>query len=184
MVTNRRKIDNDGQEFFPTPEWCTKSLLNYERFSGKVVDGCCGDGAMAKVISDYGYTVIASDLYDRGYGEQRDIFDYEYPIDNFVTNPPYNIASEILEHALKITENKVCLLLRTAFLESVGRYNKFFKEHPPTRVYVFSERITMYPNGVKTKGSGTTCYSWFVWDKNDTSHKSTLLWIEPGFKEK
>jgi hypothetical protein len=36
---------------------------------------------------------------------------------------------------------------------------------PPARVGVFSERITFYPKGIEVKGSGTTVYAWFVWDK-------------------
>jgi hypothetical protein len=36
-------------------------------------------------------------------------------------------------------------------------------DNPPSRLWVFSERITFYPAGVKPKGGGTTAYAWFVW---------------------
>jgi hypothetical protein len=52
---------------------------------------------------------------------------------------------------------------------------------PPARVWVFSERITFYPKGVEMKGSGTTAYAWFVWDK-DAASGTELKWFKPGYK--
>ena len=54
---------------------------------------------------------------------------------------------------------------------------------PPSRVWVFSERITFYPKGVVTAGSGTTAYAWFVWDKAH-SGPTELAWLKPGYKAK
>jgi len=66
--------------------------------------------------------------------------------------------------------------------------NDFLKESifartPPSRVWVFSERITFYPSGVEPKGSGTTAYAWFVWDK-DAPGRTELKWFKPGYKAK
>jgi hypothetical protein len=58
-----------------------------------------------------------------------------------------------------------------------------FARTPPSRVWVFSERITFYPKGVDPKGNGTTAYAWFVWDK-DASGATELKWFEPGYKAK
>jgi hypothetical protein len=33
-------------------------------------------------------------------------------------------------------------------------------------IWVFSERIAFYPTGVTVKGTGTTAYAWFLWDKD------------------
>jgi hypothetical protein len=46
---------------------------------------------------------------------------------------------------------------------------------------VFSERITFYPSGIEPKGSGTTAYAWFVWDK-DAAGRTELKWFKPGYK--
>ena len=54
---------------------------------------------------------------------------------------------------------------------------------PPSRVGVFSERITFYPSGVEPKGSGTIAYAWFVWDK-DAQGPTELKWFDPGYKAK
>ncbi len=52
-----------------------------------------------------------------------------------------------------------------------------------SRVWVFSERITFYPVGVEVKGTGTTAYAWFVWDK-DAPSQTELRWLEPGYKKR
>ena len=74
------------------------------------------------------------------------------------------------------------LLLRLAFLESANRANTIFHKNPPSRVWVFSERITFYPKGVKRAGSGTTAYAWYVWDK-DHIGPTELAWLKPGYKK-
>lgn len=184
-ITNRRKVEDNGPDFYPTPAWGTLALLKYETFEGNILEPCCGEGDMSRVLEAQGYDVTSSDLYDRGYGKQQDFFEVMDTYDNVVTNPPFNIAEDILEHALKITNNKVCLLVRTAFLESRGRYNKFYKSNPPARVWVFSERLSMYPKGYEVKGGGTTSYSWMVWDKTSIVPPlfgTKLNWIEPGLK--
>lgn len=182
-VSNRRVVDLEGADFYPTPAWGTKALIMYESFEGTILEPCCGDGAMAEVLKATGCAVVASDLHDRGYGSQADFFDRKDPCANIVTNPPYNVAGDILEHALRLAQNKVCILVRAAFLESVGRFHRFYSSVPPSRVYMFSERLSMYPAGQPVKGGGTTSYSWLVWDLSCFAGTTELRWIEPGLKK-
>jgi hypothetical protein len=104
------------------------------------------------------------------------------PFPNVVTNPPFNLAEDILAHALGLAERKVCMLLRTAFLEGRRRFETIYKSTPPSRLIVFSQRLSMYPAGSVVEGGGTTSYSWFVWDKSDESRETRVTWIEPGMK--
>jgi hypothetical protein len=184
MVSNRRIIDITGPDFYPTPEWATRALLSKVTFNGRLLEPCCGDGAMAEVLTEAGYVVEASDIIDRGYGSICDFMDIKGPRDNIITNPPFKIAAKLLDHALNIAKKKVCFLLRTAFLESQTRYFTFYKDRPPSNVLVFSERLSMYPKGYTVRGGGTTSYSWFVWDNDDSSGETKIKWIEPGFKSK
>jgi hypothetical protein len=58
-------------DFYLTPAHCTKAVLSAFSFlfvRGTVWEPACGDGAIARVITDLNGTVIATDLYDRGYG--------------------------------------------------------------------------------------------------------------------
>lgn len=180
-ISNRRYVDLEGADYYPTPVWGTKALIKYETFTGNILEPCCGDGAMAEVLKETGCDVIASDIYDRGYGNQADFLMITEQYDNIVTNPPYNIAGDILEHALSLAQQKTCILVRTSFLESISRFNRFYSTNPPSRVYMFSERLSLYPAGQPVKGGGTTSYSWLVWDKS-SSGKTELHWIEPGLK--
>lgn len=189
MVTNRRLVENEGPDFYPTPKWATYALLLKEHFIGNVLEPCCGEGDISEMIKKYfpELNVISSDLYDRGYGAIKDIFDYKTEkFVNIITNPPFNIANQIVEHVLdnQLATQKMALLLRTAFLEGQYRYDNIFKRHAPSRVHVFSERLSMYPKGQPVKGGGTTSYAWFVWDFPDNKQTTTTIhWIEPGFKK-
>jgi hypothetical protein len=100
-----------------------------------------------------------------------------------VTNPPYNRAEGFVRSGVKLSNRKFALLLRLAFLEGANRANTIFAKIPPARVWVFSERITFYPSGVEPKGSGTTAYAWFVWDKVAPGG-TELKWFKPGYKAK
>ena len=182
MVSNRRLVDEGGPDFYPTPAWGTKALLRYVSFDGSILEPCCGTGDMADVLKAAGHNVVASDLHDRGYGAVRDFFEVHERFPNIVTNPPFNIAEDILAHALTLADSKVCLLLRTAFLEGRRRYEGIYRDTPPSRLIVFSQRLSMYPAGAVVDGGGTTSYSWFVWDAADTSRQTKITWIEPGMK--
>ncbi len=179
MATNRRLVPTGGPDYYKTPEWGTQALLDNETFEGKIWEPCCGDGAMSEVLRTSPYHVISSDLYDRGYAPARDFFDMKGLVDNIVTNPPFNIAEKILHHALKITERKVCLLLRVAFLEGKGRWERVYDIKPPTRVLIFSSRLSIYPASQERVSGGTTAYGWFIWDQELPIRATELKWIPP-----
>lgn len=179
--TLKRFADLDGPDFFPTPAWATHALIESEEFVGEIWECACGNGAMSKVLATRG-PVISSDLYDRGFGEGGiDFLEADWCADNIVTNPPFNAAEGFARQGVRLARRKFALLLRLAFLEGANRARTIFAENPPSRVWVFSERITFYPEGVTKQGSGTTAYAWFVWDK-EAADGTELKWLKPGFK--
>lgn len=182
--TTKRSADLDGPDFYPTPRWATFALMDNEKFTGDIWESACGDGAMSEVIAETGHKVDSSDLYDRGFGEVgQDFLATGRRASNIITNPPFNSAEGFVSTGLRVAGSKFALLLRLAFLEGANRANTIFHQHPPSRVWVFSERITFYPKGAKVMGSGTTAYAWFVWDK-DHAGGSELKWFKPGYKAK
>ena len=182
--TTKRNADLKGGDFYPTPAWATHALLRNETFTGNVWECACGDGSMSEVLKDYFSDVYSSDLHDRGYGDSgQDFLTTSKKYDNIITNPPYNSAEGFVRQGVSSSNSKFALLLRLAFLEGANRSNTIFSEMPPSRVWVFSERITFYQTGAKKKGSGTTAYAWFVWDKCHLG-ETELKWIKPGFKKK
>jgi hypothetical protein len=187
VATNRRLAEEDGIDFYPTPAWCVDALCHYEKFEGTILEPACGDGAICKALVDNGvdsFTITASDLYSHGYGASGiDFLEYPIPVDNIITNPPYHIANDFTKTAIRLANKKVALLMRLAFLEGQERYETLFSETPPARVLVFSERITMYKKYAQDKkGSGTTAYAWFIFDKDVKDKSTKIIWIKPGFK--
>jgi len=180
--TMKRFADLNGPDYFPTPRWATFALIDNERFAGDIWECACGDGAMSEVLEETGQPVFSSDLYERGYGEAGiDFLEPPRSAHNIITNPPYNCAESFVRSGVSHSKHKFALLLRLAFLEGANRARTIFSEFPPSRVWVFSERITFYPVGVERKGSGTTAYAWFVWDK-DAPNRTELKWLKPGYK--
>ncbi len=180
--TTKRFADLEGPDFYPTPRWATFALIESERFVGDIWECACGDGAMSEVLAETGNKVISSDLYDRGYGEVgHDYLKTQRRAPNIITNPPYNCAEGFVARGLDTAGKKFALLLRLAFLEGANRANTIFHRKPPSRVWVFSERITFYPKNAVVAGSGTTAYAWFVWDKEHAG-QTELAWFKPGFK--
>lgn len=182
--TMKRTADLGGPDFYPTPAWATHALCEVESFTGTIWEPACGDGAMAEVLRARGHVVEASDLYDRGYGEPGvDFMTAERRVANVVTNPPYNSAEGFIAAALRQAESKVAFLLRLAFLEGASRGAGLFKTNPPSRVHVFSERVTFAPAGVTLSNGGTTAYAWFIWDR-EAEGPTVLSWIPTGLRKR
>jgi hypothetical protein len=182
--TMKRFADLDGPDFYPTPAWATQALIDNEELIGDIWEPACGNGAMSDVLALTGNSVFSSDLYDRGYGEAGvDFLTADRRAANIVTNPPYNSAEGFVRAGIEKAERKFALLLRLAFLEGANRQQTIFKKCPPARVWVFSERITFYPLNAERKGSGTTAYAWFVWDKAAVSGVE-LRWLPTGYKRR
>ena len=181
--TLKRVADVDGPDFYPTPAWATYALIDNENFAGDIWECACGDGAMSSVLEKTGRRVESSDFFDRGFGEVGiDFRNTKRKAKNIITNPPFNAAEEFVHSALGAAERKFALLLRLAFLEGAKRQESIFRNAAPSRVWVFSERITFYPKGVQRKGSGTTAYAWFVWDKDHLGN-TDLKWLPTGYKK-
>lgn len=181
--TTKRNADLEGPDFYPTPKWATYALIDNERFRGDIWECACGDGSMSEVLAETGNKVESSDLYDRGFGEiGHDFLTTKRRRPNIITNPPFHSAEGFVATALEQAQARFALLLRLAFLEGANRANTIFHVRPPSRVWVFSERITFYKKGATVAGSGTTAYAWFVWDK-DYSGPTELRWFKPGYKK-
>ena len=161
------KNDRAENDFYATPDIATLKLLEREKFNGSIWECACGDGAISKVLKDKGYNVYSSDLIDRNYGEETvDFLKTNKIFDNIITNPPFKLSQEFVEHGLKSTRHKVAILNKLSFLEGVKR-KPFFLRTPLKKVYVFSFRIPYLKNGMNgTKRGSVMAFAWFIFDKN------------------
>jgi hypothetical protein len=174
------KQARERDDFHPTPPEATRALLTVEKFHGAIWEPACGDGAISKVLRGYDYKVESTDLIYRGYGAGHTDFllEWEPRAPNIVTNPPFKLATEFIENALKLTTGKVAMLGRLAWLEGVDRHERVFKSQPLARVHVFSKRIAILRNGeaMESGGGGMIAFAWFVWEHGYTG-KPTLGWL-------
>jgi hypothetical protein len=170
-MKKRSLVPRETNDFYKTPYFCTDALLQVEALAPVVWEPACGDGEISEVLKTAGYYVWSTDLFDRGYGIVGQDFlrsGLLLPC-SIVTNPPYKLAVEFVERALSFPNvDKVCMLMRLGWLEGGGRETRLFSKTPPTRVWVCSDRPTLW-NGsddtVRTSG-GAIAYAWYVWERD------------------
>lgn len=161
-----------ANEYYPTPPAATRALLAAEQFDGSIWEPACGEGWMAKELTDAGYFVIATDLIDYGFGQAHmDFLQAERPMaKHIVTNPPYGrgLADRFLRQALAMIEQtggRVAMLLNLSSLCHPNRHESFIRR-PPTVIYALDECIC-YPNGIpneQIRRANKHRYYWGVWD--------------------
>ena len=104
VVTTRAVPRRLPNEFYPTPPEATRALLSVEQFDGDIWEPACGDGRIAKVLTDHGHAVISTDLHAYGHGETGIDFLRERTAraKHIVTNPPYGwgLADRFVRRAL------------------------------------------------------------------------------------
>jgi hypothetical protein len=186
-VMSQRIEALDSPDDFPTPPWATRGLIEYAfddkaALAGMVcLEPACGAGHMAKVLDEYFREVRCSDAFGYGYGPLRDFLTHPYATNScdwVITNPPFRLAEEFVLRALKVARVGVAILARTVFLESVGRYEAIFLEHPPTKFAQFSERVPMLRGRLDKNATTATGYAWFIWEKGKKATPK-LTWIPP-----
>lgn len=165
-IQSRAAHNNNLDPYF-TPREATISLIQLERIPECLWEPAAGDGAISKILLAAGYKVFSSDIEDYGYSDSS-LLDYMASTvlaDGIITNPPYRLALAFARKAISEVRY-VALLLRTNFLESTARL-PFFRETPPSRVWVASRRLPMMHRlgWDGPKAPSNTCHAWFVWDR-------------------
>ena len=180
-ASNHSKGERQSEDFYASDPCAAEWLLKLEELDGDIWECCCGEGHLGKVFESHGHNVKATDLVDRGYGIggvnflSPTITEWHSHI---ATNPPFSIAQEITEKAIEIIPEgkKVCMFLRTLFLEGKAR-RRLFDKYPPIRVWVTSSRIVCAKNGdFKANTGGAQSYAWFVLEKGYKGD-TTLKWF-------
>jgi hypothetical protein len=187
VMAQRNPEDVNAPDDFPTPPWAVRALVEHVIGKDHVKDlSClepaCGRGYMAATLSGYFANVEASDAFDYGYGEVSNFLTCPtWPFDWIITNPPFRLAEEFILRAHEMACVGVAMLVRTSFIESVGRHRRLFKPYPPALVAQFTERVPMIRGRLDGRATTATSYCWIVWRKaetNQTGAKQTLLtWI-------
>jgi len=150
----KNRIKND---FVRTPKEVTELLLKFEDFEGEILEPCCGDGAISKVLMERKFNVKSSDKIDYGFGEKEDLFKTNKKCDNIITNPPFTQQQKVKKHLLFRARKKLVLLWYVKNLgnELETKTSKYLK-----KIYLINEKI----NWKETKLGWL--FAWYVWDKS------------------
>jgi hypothetical protein len=188
-VMAQRTEGKQSLDDFPTPLWATRALIEHVVGWQSVVgltclEPACGRGHMAVALGEYFREVKAYDIFEYGFGTVADFQKAKHPHNSFdwvITNPPFRLAEDFITRSISIAHVGVAMLVRTVFIESVGRYERRFKPIPPTKVAQFTERVAMVKGRIDKKASTATGYAWVVWEKSAQTGTS-LVWIPPTRK--
>jgi hypothetical protein len=136
---------------------------------------------MAEVLREYFRTVTATDVHDYGYGDAvQDFLDEKYEIDAdwVITNPPF--AKKAEQFALKAIEQArvgAAIFAQLRWLETIGRYERLFRDRPPTLIAFFADRVPLHMGKWEPEGSSATAYMWLMWVKGMAPRAP--FWIPP-----
>lgn len=189
-VMQHRSEPHDSLDFFPTPPWATRALCEtlsptFDLKRRRAWEPACGEGHMARPLSEFFELVYASDVHPYGYGGVWDfLFPGDHPsFDWIITNPPFRLAAEFAHRGVDIAGEGVALLVRTAFLEGGGRYATLFARRPPHTILQFAERVPMLKGRVDHEASTATAYCWILWFTKPhapaPADRTAFAWIPP-----
>lgn len=190
-VMQRRSEPHDSLDDFPTPPWATRALcesLPIWNWPHRTADQTAREpaanrGHMVRPLREYFGTVEAADVHD--YGAGFPIADYLFgpdqdKVDWTITNPPFRLAEQFIARALRTSRVGVAMIVRSAFLEGVGRHQRLFSVHRPAAVLQFTERVVMHRGKLAPNGSTATAYCWIVWTCKPIQPTTTEFhWIAP-----
>lgn len=184
---DKNNKEREALDYYATPPQEVTNILNKLGLDLKgknVLDPGCGEGHLLKGVLDYEREAYAfgTDIKDRTgeitnllkerdnvffkYGENYDFLSEDYlfsNVDYVIMNPPYSILIPFIQHSLSISTDGVLMLGRLQALEGIKRYEEIFKDYPPTKVFVYVDRIACYKNGDFTlPPNSIQAYAWFL----------------------
>jgi hypothetical protein len=195
-IMSSRQEPDDSLDYFPTPPWATRALLNdvwahlgTPSYDATVWEPACGEGHIAEVLGEYfgAERVVATDLFDYGYGGHGPDFltgAIGCPTDWIITNPPFgDKAIQFVLRALDLATVGVAMFFRSQWaVEGVERYQQIFKNHAPTLCAFFVERVPLCKGRWDPDGTTATAYCWLVWVKGQ--QPKPPFWIPPDCRKR
>lgn len=197
MSSTGRGSERSPYDWYPTPKWCIRRILDVLTLpGGHWLEPCAGTGNIIDVVQTYRQDVWWSaieirsdplerlesslkpskDEHDFGYVYHRDFLSVAsigpLPLIS-ITNPPFSLAQEFILHSMKLVTHYVVMLLRLNFLGTDERLD-FLLQHPPD-VYVLPNRPQF---DIRKDGTDSTEYAWFVWCVKSPRNSGRLYFLD------
>jgi len=170
-LQGRAPLAERKDDLYETHPAAVRALMKAAELPSFIWEPACGPGAIVRTLREGGHTVWATDLADYGCPLSESGVDFllerqtRVDVEAIVTNPPFKLAGEFVEHALHLCP-RVFMLLRLAFMESERRTG-ILDTGKLARVYVFRNRLPMMHRDGWTgnKVSNATAFAWFEWNR-------------------
>jgi hypothetical protein len=135
---------------------------------------CCnGDGGISKALQGpVAKFTNDIDIYlDADFHHDVSLpWNFPQQCDWVVSNPPFNVASQIIPLAFEYAKVGIAMLLRLSYLEPCMDRDRWLRDHPPSKLIVLP-RISFTGDG---KTDNVTC-AWMVWDKRSTTQEIIVV---------
>jgi hypothetical protein len=188
--TGQHPHSDRGLDCYSTSPVAVEALLRVEDLPFHIWEPAAGHGPIVHTLREAGHRVVASDI-------QHYTFELDFEADflettrapigteAIVTNPPYELATEFVEHALTLCP-RVVMLCRLAFLES-RRRAVILDSGTLAAVHVFIERLPMmHRDGwAGPRASSAIPYAWFVFwrDHQGQAIVDRISWRDSEFPQ-
>lgn len=170
-ASNHSQGQRQPEDFYASPAVVIDELLRgYPELPTTIWEPCCGTGNLSERLSQFGFSVYSSDLFDRGYGQTGIDFlqTTSMPPDCncIVSNFPFKLILPMTLHALNLLRvgGVLCSFGRLNLLEGKNRYEQIYHDNPPKYILQFVKRIECGKDGHFT-GKSAVSYAWFIWEK-------------------
>ena len=205
-VMESRKLAKGSLEYFPTPPWATRAVINellvgglhFDLRSKRARDPCAGQGHMVHPLRDTFAAVDVADVADWGINPEIRDFLLESParlIEDGHTmphwifiNPPFEQSVKFVQTALEIATEGVAMFCRLGWLATQGRYDSIFAANAPAYICPFAERVALIEGAWDPDASSATEYAWFIWIKDffpvEARPRSTVWHMPPGMQDR
>lgn len=168
-------------DLYTTNAGLTRAFLARYPLVGSVLEPCAGPGYMADVVAHHpGISGVVTNDINALHRTQlvsdatrQDAACWQTPVDWVITNPPFNVAAQILPHALTCANAGVAFLLRLSYLEPASNRADWLTAHRDWQVYqgvIGGPRPNFRkgernPKNGKFYGTDSVTVAWFVWKK-------------------
>ena len=142
-----------------TPPYALEPLIPYLNINHLIWESASGKGTLVRKLREYHYTVISTDIT-----RDQDFFLERHYGATIVTNPPYSIKYDWLEHCY-LTGNPFALLMPVEML-GTAKGQDLFKRYGIEMIFM-SPRVDFYMPHKGYEGGGAQFpTAWFTWKLN------------------
>ena len=140
--------NREPDDFYSTDPKAVRALMERLQVdkSTLIYECACGNGNISKELESMGYSVLSTDLKDRGFGTPGIDFLQVQSVPEgcmVLTNPPYKLTTEFITHAMKLQEiggGVTAFLLNISYLSGKARFRDIYTKEWLEKVYLLQPR--------------------------------------------